>query len=92
MAELRLGQEVVSTTRSYYGKMTVISGHHTRKVIMGGIWLIYKLTEKKNQVTIHLKCTFNRILCSIQISDLKRNMMLAALMEAIIDNVGIWLG
>lgn len=56
------------------------------------IWLTYRLTEKKNQVTIYLKCAFNRILCSIQISDLRRNMMLAALMEAIIDNVEIWLG
>lgn len=31
MAELRLEQEVISTARSYYSKMTVISGHHTRK-------------------------------------------------------------
>lgn len=31
MAELRLGQGIVSTARSCYSKMTVISGHHTRK-------------------------------------------------------------
>lgn len=31
MAELRLGPEIISREISYYSKITMISGQHTRK-------------------------------------------------------------
>lgn len=61
MAELKLGQEVISTAEIILQQndYDFRTPHQKVQVITGAIWLIYKLAEKKNQVTIHLECAFS---------------------------------